>query len=127
MDDAQAVERDRPRLSGAVEQLAVLVLGMHRSGTSALSGVLNLLGVSLPREILPADGHNATGYFEPSRIVDFHEDLFTSLGSPSNDPLPLDYSWIGTPIGRVAARRLHELIEEEAAGAAVVARGLWSW
>ena len=68
----EAVARDG---SPARTSLAVLIVGMHRSGTSALGGVLNLLGVDTPHDLLPADQHNARGYFEPQRIIDFHEDL----------------------------------------------------
>ena len=31
---------------------AILVLGMHRSGTSAITRVLNLLGMQLPGELM---------------------------------------------------------------------------
>ena len=52
----------------ADKSLAVLVVGMHRSGTSAVSGVLNKLGVAVPDTLHPADEHNARGYFEPQQI-----------------------------------------------------------
>ena len=42
----------------------VFVLGMHRSGTSLLSGVLQHLGLALPGEVINADQHNPEGYFE---------------------------------------------------------------
>ena len=60
--------------------LAVLIVGMHRSGTSALSGMLNLLGVSVPADQIPPDQHNPLGYFEPQSIIDFHEALLAKLG-----------------------------------------------
>ncbi|OYX34662.1 MAG: hypothetical protein B7Y99_05020 [Caulobacterales bacterium 32-69-10] len=93
--------------------LAVLIVGMHRSGTSALGGVLNLLGVPAPEQQVTTDHHNLRGYFEPQRIVDFHEALFARLGSPSNDPLPLDYGWVASPVGRAAAEELADLLTDE--------------
>lgn len=48
---------------------AVLVLGMHRSGTSALTHVLELLGVDLSEKLLPATAHNMTGHFEDQDVV----------------------------------------------------------
>ena len=45
---------------------AIIVLGMHRSGTSALAGVLGLLGARLPARQLPANFANPKGYFEPN-------------------------------------------------------------
>jgi GT2 family glycosyltransferase/glycosyltransferase involved in cell wall biosynthesis len=93
--------------------LAVLIVGMHRSGTSALGGVLELLGVPAPEQQVTTDHHNARGYFEPQRIVDFHEALFARLGSPSNDPLPVEYGWLDGPVGRAAAQELAELLDDE--------------
>ena len=44
---------------------AVLILGMHRSGTSALTRVLNLLGVELGSELMAAaEDNNETGFWE---------------------------------------------------------------
>jgi GT2 family glycosyltransferase/SAM-dependent methyltransferase len=114
--DGQSEANDPTRAAGARTSLAVLIVGMHRSGTSALGGVLNLLGVPAPAEQVETDHHNIRGYFEPQRIVDFHEALFARLGSPSNDPLPLTYDWLRSPVGRAAAEDLAELLETEFAG-----------
>jgi GT2 family glycosyltransferase/glycosyltransferase involved in cell wall biosynthesis len=94
-------------------RLAVLIVGMHRSGTSALSGMLNSLGVTPPSRLFPADEHNPRGYFEPELIIDFHERLFAQLGSPSNDPLPLSYDWVASSIGTAAAAELAGLLDQE--------------
>jgi len=48
---------------------AIMVLGMHRSGTSALTRVLNLLGADLPDDLMPANAYNKSGYWEPSAVV----------------------------------------------------------
>lgn len=65
----------------------LLVLGMHRSGTSAFAGLMNQLGVSLPNsEILPASGSNLRGHFEPKEVVDLHDRLFGETGSGWFDP-----------------------------------------
>lgn len=104
------------RPSEGTSALAVLIVGMHRSGTSALSGVLNKLGVAVPEALHPADEHNPRGYFEPERIIDFHEKLLAQLGSPSNDPLPLGYDWLRSPVGQAAAEELAEILDDEFAG-----------
>jgi glycosyltransferase involved in cell wall biosynthesis len=95
------------------KQMAVLIVGMHRSGTSAISGVLSMLGVQPPEDLHPADQHNLKGYFEPTRIIDFHEALFQRLGSPSNDPLPVGYDWVDSPVGEAAVAELAALLQEE--------------
>lgn len=73
---------------------AILVLGMHRSGTSALTRVLNLLGAALPRHILGAGPGNETGHWEPLRLVGYHDRMLADLGSRWDDWRPLDLSQI---------------------------------
>ena len=52
-----------------------MVLGMHRSGTSAVAGYLCRHGFLAPTDALPADLKNPTGYWEPQAIVSLHEQL----------------------------------------------------
>ncbi|WP_430430705.1 glycosyltransferase [Oceanicaulis sp.] len=48
---------------------AIMVLGMHRLGTSALTRILNLLGADLPEDLMPANAYNKSGYWEPTGVV----------------------------------------------------------
>lgn len=48
---------------------ALFVIGMGRSGTSALARVLSLCGAALPLRMLPANQANPTGYWEPLDAV----------------------------------------------------------
>ncbi len=48
---------------------AVIILGMHRRGTSALGGVLELLGVDFGTHLAPPSEHNEKGYWEHLDIV----------------------------------------------------------
>jgi len=54
---------------------AVIVLGMHRSGTSALMRLLNLMGVELGDNLMPASQENEKGYWESAYIVDLNRDI----------------------------------------------------
>jgi hypothetical protein len=70
-------------------RLGIIILGMHRSGTSALTRALNLLGAHLPNDLIgPADS-NETGHWEPSAIVSFNEEMLASAGSRWDDWRPL--------------------------------------
>jgi hypothetical protein len=77
----------------AIERLAalsrriLLVLGMHRSGTSALAGFLCQHGFQGPAQSPPADLNNPTGYWEPQTIVDLHTALLEEVHSSWEDPL----------------------------------------
>ena len=71
---------------GRIHQLAsdlparmTMVLGMHRSGTSLLGGVLQHLGVALPGETIAGDQHNPEGYFEWDAVVAIQERLLIDL------------------------------------------------
>ena len=57
--------------------MEVLVLGMHRSGTSAVGAVLELLGLNWGKfgEGLPADEDNPKGYWERKDIVELNDFL----------------------------------------------------
>jgi GT2 family glycosyltransferase len=57
----------------------ILVLGMHRSGTSLLGSLLHALGVALPGELIGADEHNPEGYFEWQELVELQERLLIDL------------------------------------------------
>jgi hypothetical protein len=59
---------------------AVIVLGMHRSGTSCMSEVLMNLGLypGDSKEFLKASEYNKHGYFENSGVVDCNEKILTN-------------------------------------------------
>jgi hypothetical protein len=73
---------------------AVLVLGMHRSGTSAFSGVVNALGVAGPKTLASSDEFNQRGYFESPRIFTAHDEMLASIGSSWDDWRQLDPRWL---------------------------------
>jgi glycosyltransferase involved in cell wall biosynthesis len=61
-------------------KVAIVVLGMHRSGTSAMSRVLNLAGAQLPDNLRPAKlGNNERGFWEPEEVVQLNEWLLAAL------------------------------------------------
>lgn len=72
---------------------AILVVGPHRSGTSAVARVLNLLGVDLGGEMLPPKFDNRHGYWEHQRIFQLHESLLSEAGSYWHDYLPMPAGW----------------------------------
>jgi hypothetical protein len=63
----------------------LLVLGMHRSGTSSVAGMLGLCGAANPKTLLPANDFNERGYFESRPICEFHDRLLQAVGSTWHD------------------------------------------
>ncbi|MGA4533303.1 hypothetical protein ACPA1H_23480 [Ectopseudomonas chengduensis] len=68
-----------------MRQTCILILGMHRSGTSALSGVLNILGVDLGSHLMQPKAENPKGFFENDLIFEVNEDLLAQAGSSVHD------------------------------------------
>ena len=90
-----------------------MVMGMHRSGTSALTGVLGLLGLDLGRSIMPATEDNPRGYFENQRVNRINERLLAALGSSWHDVFPLEEGWWKAEAARPFAGEIRLTLEEE--------------
>ena len=75
-----------PRISGK----CILVLGMHRSGTSALTQLISQIGASLPKNPVPAGAANVKGHWEPQDLVNFNERILAELNSRWHDCRHLD-------------------------------------
>ncbi|MGZ8363906.1 MAG: hypothetical protein ACXW3D_08310, partial [Caulobacteraceae bacterium] len=77
-------------MSGASSKAreAVLISGMHRSGTAAVSRAISFLGYAQPQLLTEAGPQNPRGYWQPTRIVQINEAMIASLG----------WSWDHTPL-----------------------------
>ena len=69
----------------------VVVLGMHRSGTSVVTKSLELLGVSLGTRLFGARSDNPKGFWEDRDVVEIDDSLLACVGASWNtliaDPL----------------------------------------
>jgi hypothetical protein len=72
----------------ATKRQAILVLGMHRSGTSAVGGVINMLGATAPKTLLAPRADNPRGFFESLPLTVAHDALLASLDSCWDDWKP---------------------------------------
>jgi len=70
----------------------VLVIGMHRSGTSAITRSLRALGVELGDDHLPAASDNEKGFFEDRRLVEINARLMNSVGLSWDSIAPFNES-----------------------------------
>jgi hypothetical protein len=60
---------------------AVMVLGMHRSGTSSLAGAMIRLGGAAPLTLLPPADDNPTGFWESKVLMTLNDEILTAGGS----------------------------------------------
>lgn len=70
---------------------AILILGMHRSGTSAITWLLGQAGADLPIDPLPPQPDNPMGSWESQAMVAAHNRLLTKLQSSWFDTRALDW------------------------------------
>lgn len=114
---ADILPEHRPAASPPSNRAAYLVLGMHRSGTSAMTQVLALAGATLPENVMPGDEHNAKGYFEPWRIAVFNDQRLRAAGGAWDDPFTFPYRALGSRDEKRWITRATDLFDEEFAGA----------
>src|SRR4051794_18615495 len=82
----------------------VLVVGVGRSGTSLLTGILGQVGFHVPQPEVEADDTNPRGFSEPRWVVDFHTRLLTERRVTVNDARPAAWESTATAAGDEAAR-----------------------
>jgi hypothetical protein len=71
---------------------AILIAGYYRSGTSALSGMLQRLGVTLHNDA-EANEHNPLGFYEIPELIEWDVGVFTHLGVDWTDVRGLPEGW----------------------------------
>nr|WP_246121003.1 glycosyltransferase [Luteimonas granuli] len=98
----------------------LLVLGMHRSGTSALAGMLEKVGAVLGEDLMPPTADNPKGYFENTRVVAAHEHLFDALAMAWDDPRPMPSDWNEGPVAEHVREALADVVRTLAANDSTV-------
>lgn len=85
----------------------IVVLGMHRSGTSALTRGLKVLGVHLGDDFIPdVVGVNDKGFWEDAEILQLNVELLASLGHDWHALLsPADRALMDDPVISLFMRR----------------------
>jgi hypothetical protein len=67
------------------QRACILVLGMHRSGTSAFARVASLLGAALPLDLNQGTIRDPADFWEPLRLVECHDRMLWETGGRWND------------------------------------------
>jgi hypothetical protein len=79
------------------ERTCILVLGMHRSGSSVLTRLFGALGCAMPANLLEPTPDNAKGYWESRPIMRLNDAALASAGSKWDDLLPFNPDWYSSP------------------------------
>jgi hypothetical protein len=85
--------------AGTGRQMLV-VAGSGRSGTSLFTGLTGRLGVHIPKPEVSANRSNPRGFGEPRWLVDFHNDLLSSVDVVVEDGRPEAWELTGKVVER---------------------------
>ncbi len=72
---------NRKKASAEEKAQGILVLGMHRSGKSTCTRVLNLTGCASPDDLMADADSNATGHWKFNDLVALNDELLETAGS----------------------------------------------
>jgi hypothetical protein len=68
-----------------VNKTLIVVLGMHRSGTSSAAGTLVRLGAAAPQHLMAPTADNERGFWESRLIMDLNDTILAAGGSDWKD------------------------------------------
>lgn len=71
------------------ERIAIVVVGMHRSGSSAMARLLSLAGATLPNGLMSAGDGNETGHWEPQSVADYNDTVLAGFDATWDSPFGL--------------------------------------
>jgi hypothetical protein len=94
-------------------RILVVVLGMHRSGTSSAAGTLVRLGAAAPQHLLATNADNERGYWESRVIVDLNDAILAAAGSDWKDWRKFDLNKIDALEADALRARAKEALAEE--------------
>lgn len=121
--DAEAVSASQgvqaPASSAPAERIGVLVAGMHRSGTSAATRLLNIVGCDVAEDLVEGDQFNETGYWESEAVYSLNDRALASAGLSWNSWEPLGEEWMASPRYFEFRERAGELLQKQFAGSSL--------
>lgn len=106
----------RPIRAEAAGKIAILIVGMHRSGTSMTTRVLNILGCDIAASLLEADQFNQRGYWESPDIAALNDEILSSAGMSWDDWGHFCPDWYASPKKPLFEVKALELLQDLFAG-----------
>lgn len=109
--------RTRENKRQTQKRACLLILGMHRSGTSAMTRVTSLLGADLPQTLLDGTGANLAsnpkGHWESEPLVRLNDEILTSAGISWRSPEAVSDEWYRSPRFEQFRDRAQTVVENE--------------
>ena len=96
-----------------MKRSCILVLGAHRSGTSALARTISLLGADLPTNLLEPQADNPTGFWESRDHMTLNDELLVRLGLRWDSLLSARWNLLDSPSFVRYRDRIIELLHRD--------------
>ena len=81
---------DSDNINACVNKRLIVVLGMHRSGSSVITCGLNVIGVNLGKKLQPGRADNPKGFFEDIDLVVLDTEMLQAIGSDWHVLAPIE-------------------------------------
>ena len=92
----------------------IIVAGMHRSGTSVITRVMNLCGATLSDSLLlPLESENERGFWECPKIMELHDEIFESFGFTWSSLAAIPPEWFSSAEAAKYKERLKAILNEQ--------------
>lgn len=99
-----------------VASRALVVLGMHRSGTSAYARFINLLGAKLPSRLIEPNFANESGFWEPQEGAELNDWFLDQIGSKWNDTSTIPPEAFESDAAHLAVSKIEDFLAREFTG-----------
>lgn len=109
-----------PGLEKILDKTAIIVLGMHRSGTSALARTLSFLGPRLPDDLVGPNEGNPEGHWEPKAIVALNDRMLAEAGSDVYGILDVPPAWFSSPRAQDFVEQAAKIIDDSFQGSRMI-------
>jgi hypothetical protein len=113
------IEKKQPKAK-TNNKVAILVLGMHRSGTSMVGGILENLGCKGPKTKMEPTEDNPKGYFESQPVFRLNDEILATAGTRWDDWKPVQDGWLESPRFTEFYARAIEVLKAEYGNASLI-------
>lgn len=103
-----------------MQREAIMVLGMHRSGTSAMAGVSAALGATPPIDPLFPQPDNPKGFWESDSVVRLNDRILQTMGSDWSDWRAIGSDALRSAPARALAQEARSLLQSQFNGGSLI-------
>lgn len=102
-------------MSQSISERPILIVGFHRSGTSAVARMFHAAGVDLGQKLLGSEPANPYGHFEDLEVVELHDTFLARAGKTWKSAGANGAPVAPEPFSEQSAAELRSLIDQRRA------------